>query len=290
MKNLIKNIFLFVGVISLVGCNENDPNDGKFGADNQSGWVQFAEQNKTYIVSGLVTEFDIPFDLKSSLNKEGLMVNYTVTAVSGNLPAGYLTYNGVAEVPRNTLKGNIHFTLPATELTSCAEVVITLVGTSRNNVTVGLNNGTEKPITHNLVFSEGRNSYLGNYIIQETSDDVYTYPSIVTAGDEPNELVVSSIYGVSPTTQTSIFLQPIGNKPLVILPPHNDNFFLEDSGTNIYVSGNLDYENANPPIPDNTYDPCTNQSIFYFFFADTAGDEIGIGSPTTPIEIILNKQ
>ncbi len=285
MKNLIKSIFLFVGVISLVGCNENDPNDGKFGSDKQSGWVQFAEQNKTYIVSGLVTEIDVPFNLVSTLNTDGLLVNYTVTPVSGTLPAGYLTYSGVTEVPRNTLNGNIRFTIPTTELSNCAEVVITLTGTSRNNVTVGLNNGTEKPITHNLVFGKGISSYLGNYIIQETSDDVYTYPSTVTAGDEPNELVVSSVYGVSPTTKTSIFLQPVGNSPMVILPPATDNFFLNDSGTNIYVNGDVDTSEF-----QNSYDPCTNQSVFYFFFSDAAGDEIGIGSPTGPIEIILNKQ
>lgn len=282
MKRLISKIFFVAfGAIALVSCNLNDPTDGTFGDDPNSGWVQF-ENNVPFIaVSGLTTEFDVPFTLMAPVNTEGLLVNFTITDVQGS-SAGFLTHTGVGEVPKNTRNGKLHFSIPNTELTTCREFLITLTTTSRANVSVGLNNGTEKQITRRLIIGKGISSFLGAYTVIE--DETYTYTSIITAGDAPNELRVSNVYGENPASQTSVFIEPASVGGLASFGPYLGNEIVP----NVFASG-LDEQSEDWKVDfTNYFDSCSNSLNLFFKLIDSDEGEVE-GSDAAPINIVLTK-
>lgn len=265
MKKLISKIFFVAfGALALVSCNDNNPNEDHFGEDRQSGWIQFPTQDgTTYVVSGLVTEFKVPVTLNAPVNTDGLEFTYTITDVQGTT-AGYLTHSGTGVVPKNSRQGYISFNIPAAQQTTCREFLITLTGTSRNNVQVGLGTN-EKPITHSVVIGRGRDSYVGNYNVVEGT---FVFNTVVTAGEAPNEIVIESLGGWSATSLTSAFLTPVSTNGEILLGNFSNNFLFEDPGTGDNLFG------ANSDEFASTFDPCTGNFIINYILVDDAGGQV----------------
>lgn len=280
MKKLFKNIFLIAfGAIALVSCNENDPNDGHFSADERSGWIQFPGdlENVTYVMSGLVTEFTIPVSLEAPINDEGLTFTYSITDVQGST-AGYIPQTGTGTVPKDSRLGSIKINIPADQLTSCKEFVVTLTGTSRSNVQTGLNNGTEKLLTHRVVIGKGISTYVGNYSVVEGT---YMYNTEIIAGNAANEIIIKGFSDFNPASETSIFFTPVSTVyPFVDFGPTTTYLFTDPSAGNIFV-GNVGHDvgdgTGQEPAEDHfpahisTYDPCTSGLSIYFGLFDSTG-------------------
>lgn len=263
MKKLINKIFFVAfGALALVSCtNDNNPNEDHFGSDKQSGWIQFEDQSTTFVVSGLVTEFKVPVFLGAPVNTDGLTFTYTITDVQGST-AGYLSHSGTGVVPKNSREGYISFNIPADEQTSCREFLITLTGTSRANVVIGLGNN-ERPTTHNVVISRGRSSFVGNYAVVE--DGSYNYNTVVMAGDQPNELVIQGLGDWSPSSQTSVFITPVSTGSEILLGNFSNNF--------LFMNG------PDPIFGDNsdlgsTFDPCTGVFTINYILTDVDGGQL----------------
>lgn len=272
MKKLISRIFFVAfGALALVSCNnDNDPNDGRFGNDPQSGWIQFPLQNTTYIVSGLVTEFTVQVSLEAPVNTDGLEFTYTIQDVQGSTD-GYINRTGTGIVPKNSRSGFITFTLPNTSLTSCKEFDIKLTGTNRPNVQVGLNNMTEKPITHRVLVGKGISTYLGNYSVLEGT---YTYQTEIIAGEAANEIVIRKFSDYDPASLTSIFFTPISTDyPQLSFGEANTYLFTAANPAigDVFI-GNVIHEGEDPAEHAehlSFYDPCTGGLSIYFGLFDS---------------------
>lgn len=273
MKKLISKIFFVAfGAVALVGCtSDNNPNEKHFGDDKQSGWLQFPAQNKTYVVSGLVTEFKVPVALFAPVNTDGLTFNYTITDVQGTT-AGYLSHTGTGVVPKNSREGYISFNIPAEQQTSCREFLITLTSASRNNVQIGLG-ANEKPITHSVVIGRGRDSYIGNFSVVE--DGSYMYNTSIIAGAQANEIIINRLGDWNPTSQTSAFLAPVSNSPQIVL---SNSLLFEDSGLPIFVG---DSEIAS------SYDPCSGNLVIRYALYDEGGE--ALTNPADPFVNVFTK-
>lgn len=281
MKKLLKNIFIVAfGAVALVSCNDNDPNDGHFGDDASSGWIQFPGdiEAETYVVSGLATEFDIPVILEAPINDDGLTFTYSITDVQGST-AGYIAQTGTGYIPKDSRSGNIRMTIPSDQLTSCKEFIVKLTGTSKNNVQAGLNNGTEKLLTHRVFIGKGVSSYVGNYSVVE--DESYTYNTQIIAGTAPNEIVIKKFSDFNPASVTSIFFTPVSTTyPFVDFGPNSTYLFTAAGAGDIFVGNPRhdvgDGEDQEPvedhfPAHISTYDPCTNGLSIFFALMDNTG-------------------
>lgn len=271
MKKVIYGFFLLIASLSFVGCEDyNNPNEGNFDPDTQSGWVQF-DIAETAVLTGSITEFSIPVRLYAPVNTAGLEVTYTVTDVSGST-AGLLTYTGTASVPKNSLTGNITFAIPQQAVTSCVEFMITLTGTSRNNVQVGLAEGVH-PITTNVVLTS-RDLFIGEYDVFETvygdlSGNGFEYTSEVTAGDAPNELIVSNLWDADNNSETRIYLDTYNT---ITYPAYTQNYLDDIEGFPTYVSNDftglagMDPDDASVVIPEASTFGCGTFTLNFFLY------------------------
>lgn len=265
MKKTIYSLVLSFVALAFVGCSD-DLNEGRFGNDPQSGWLQF-DVPTTVVVSGLATEFTVPVALHAPVNKDGLTVTYTVTDVEGST-AGMLMHSGEVTIPKNELVGEIAFSIPETALSSCVKYMITLTSSSRDNVQVGLGDG-EKPITHLVTIGKGRDAFLGTY---EANGGEYT--SVVTAGDAPNELVVSNLLDEGGTT--TIFLDPVSHFGTVSYPGFSLNLLFEDGGAGpVFVSDDYATFRDDVELEDrgvSIFDPCNQTLDLTFFLISGSGE------------------
>lgn len=278
MKKLINKIFFVAfGALALVSCtNDNNPNEDHFGSDKQGGWIQFEDQGTTYVVSGLTTEFKIPVLLGAPVNTDGLTFTYTITDVQGST-AGYLSHSGTGMIPKNSREGYILFNIPAEQQTSCREFLITLTGTSRPNVQIGLGSN-ERPITRNVVIGRGRDSYIGNYNVVEGT---FVFNTVVTAGEQPNEIVIQSLGGWTATSLTSAFLTPVSTSAEILLGNSSNNFLFEDSGVDIFAA------NPDPTISVSSYDPCSSNFVVTYDLVDGTGEVLS--DPNDPFIDVFTK-
>ena len=253
MKKIIYGFILCLTAGTFVGCDDyNNPNEGRFEPDTQSGWVQF-DVATTTVLSGATTEFSVPVALHAPVNTDGLTVTYTVTDMTGST-AGVVTYTGEATVPEGSLTGDIMFTLSETPLTSCVEYMITITGTSRSNVQVGLGEG-ERPTTH-IVRIVNRENLLGTYDVVEGGD---TYEATVEAGEASNEIIVRGLFGTGDDTETHLFLNATGGT--VSFPAYTENFLFTDAEVGDVSVGN-DYEGLlNEPNRVSTFNSCGTPTI-----------------------------
>ncbi|KAF2519541.1 hypothetical protein E0W68_04130 [Flavobacterium salilacus subsp. salilacus] len=260
-KNILALLLSFV-TIAFVSCDYHDPNEDKFGADTESGWVQFETQGTTYVVTGLTTEFRVPVMLHSAVNTSGLDVAYTVTDVSGSTE-GIVDYSGEMNIPSGQLTGDIVFTLPDSALTSCIEFTVTLASTSRDNVQIGLDDGL-RPTTHAVVIGKGRDSFIGTYSAIQDGDS--EYQTVVVAGEEPNELVVSNVFGQDANSETHIFLDAVSSNANISFPNFSGNYLFTDSGAgDIFVSNDFATFFPNEDNTSSTFDSCDSKINLRFF-------------------------
>ena len=159
MRIFSKILLLLSLSLFLFSC-EDKFNEDKFGGDKESGWVQFYEAPLSK-VSSCGGSYAIPVKLHSPVNTSGLMVDYVVTAVSGDLNTVLSSTEGTFEIPKGELEGNLVLDVnPLTTADGEFEFLVELVSTSRSNVTVGLSDGI-RPVSKNVVVSYVASTYDG---------------------------------------------------------------------------------------------------------------------------------
>ena len=269
MKKILYS-FLSFAALTLVGCDYNNPNDGRFGNEPQSGWVQFEDESvgmPTYVLSGASAEFTVPVQLSAPVNKDGVTVNYTIADVDGGSASSLLTYTGEMEIPANSLVGYITFGLPAEAFTSCASFEITLTGTSDSNVTVGIatEDGNAKPVKHTVTIGKGRDSFIGNYTSLESTGVVS-----IAAGDKPNEIVVTNLLNLGSTF--SLFLDISSYGGHVTFPYFTENYLTTDATVGNQYAADVVKQGALVTKSDNNFfNPCSNTFDLNFVIVDVNG-------------------
>lgn len=239
LASLLSVSFLFVG------CDEG-ANDGRFEPSPETGWVQFENQGTTSVAAGdeLVT---IPVVLQVPVNKDGILVNYSISDVEGNL-SSQVTSEGTVLIPAGSREGEIVVNL-SPSIAACGNLLVTLEATNNAGVSVGLSDNS-KPVTHNINIIGNRDMMLGTYDVLE--DGTYNYQVEIVAGDAPNEIIVKGLYEISPDTETRLFLNSATGK--VEYPPLLENLLFTSTNPaqgNVYVAGEA-------VSGSNVFDSCNN--------------------------------
>ena len=278
--------FIVIAALSLVGCSgDNDPNDGRFFDDPQSGWVTFdlgVEQDFipvrdfAYGIAGCGSsnQIIVPLLLDAPSNKDGLQVAYTIADFEGT-SEGVISHSGYAVFPKGSLKGTITIDFPET-VTSSIGFTITLTTPSRSNVTIGHPDNTE-PLTYVVRINKGnRDSLLGVY--EDNVTEVNNNPELqylISQGPASNEIVISGIsqlYTVETTSETHVFINEDGT---LSGPDFSQNYlyFNSDANADLYV-GDI----------SGTYDACEGTIDLTFKL------QLGLGgTPTGAQNVVLNR-
>lgn len=225
MKKIIYSFLIVFTAVSLVGCSgDNDPNDGRFNADSDYGYVDFGGNERVTALSGNCgdTSVEIPVFLNAPTNIDGLNVEYTITDIEGT-SAGVISHTGDVYFPKGMLQSNIVINYPENAASSL-EFVVTLAATSRDNVEIGAVESVGPVATTVRINTGIRDLFLGTYDVLE--DGSAEYESVVTAGAAPNELVISNLFGVDSESQTSVFINDDGT---VSYPGFADNLLFVSS-------------------------------------------------------------
>lgn len=290
MKKILYS-FLSFAALTLVACDYNNPNDGRFGNDPETGWVQFEEvslefneqviSSDSYVLSGASTEFTVPVQLSAPVNKNGVTVNYTIADVDGGSASSFLTHTGEMEIPANSLVGYITFGIPAEALTSCMSFDITLTSTSDSDITVGIPTaeGNAKPITHRVTIGKGRDSFIGSY-----TDAIGGGTVTIVAGDKPNEIVINNLQNGG--SSISFFLDISSYGGSITYPYYDANFLgIDPDLGNLYAS-DVYKQGALVRTVYSYFDPCTNVIMLEYFTLDANGMDINNGDQTTKAELV----
>jgi hypothetical protein len=279
--------FIVIAALSLVGCSgDNDPNDGKFFDDPQSGWVTFdlgVEQDFipvrdfAYGVAGCDdNQIIVPLLLDAPSNEDGLQVAYTITDFEGT-SEGVISHSGYAVFPSGSLNGTITIDFPETVASSIG-FIITLTETSRNNVTVGHPDNTE-PLTYTVRINKGnRDSLLG--VFEDNITEVNEDPELqylISQGAASNEIIISGIsqlFVAGTTSETRVFVNEDGT---LSGPDFSENFLFNASGANISVAD-----------ISGTYDACEGTINFSFRISVNGGAPSGNANNVTFTRIYPN--
>jgi hypothetical protein len=221
MKKILFGFVFSIAAATFVSCDMNNPNEDKFGADPQSGWVNFEQPGGEVTLNAGCGEVAVPFTLGAPSNESGLEVNYTLTDVVGS-SAGLETR---AFVPAGSRQGQFVIT-NADELTAPVEFILTLTSTSRSNVGIGFPGSPAQTMTVRVV--PGMARYYATYNVVETSfEGEYEYESVVSQGASANELVISNLYGVDPDSETRVTVNADGT---LSFPAFADNYLYTTGG------------------------------------------------------------
>lgn len=199
MKKLIY-AFLSITALTFVGCTE-DLNEGKFNADEESGWVQFAPTEEEIEAGEIASSFKrggqflIPVYLQAPVNRDGVEVTYTVEDVEGS-SQGTISSSGVVEIPKGTNTGDIVLNFEDVSVSSSTVLKITLTSTNRNNVQVGLEDGS-KPVSQlvRICGNAFSTTYEGD---SATSDglpgEIFNVALVPVPGTD-NQFTLSTVWG-----------------------------------------------------------------------------------------------
>lgn len=287
MKKRFLALFLSFAALSFVACDYNNPNDGKFGNDPQSGWV-FFKNTSTSVVTGTSTTFNVPILLDAPVNEDGLTVYFTVEGTGADI----VTHTGQATIEKGQLSGNIVFTLPAEGQASCSEVTVTLTSTSRSNVQVGFEGGSVVyPIVHTVTIGKGIEQFYGTWDVVEPDD---SYEVTISAGEAPNELVITNLFNVTDTSETHIFLNPGSPADNITFPNFLENYLFTSNNPaqgDVYVSNDFVYQAQGAgadPIPS-FYDPC-NMTMTLNYYLVLGPEQLDFLPASGAINAVMTKQ
>lgn len=299
MKKIIYAFLICLPAL-LISCDDNNPNNDRFGATIESGWVEFAYDSSATI-SG-VNQIMIPVELKTvdlntPVNKNGFDVSYEVTGVAG-AQVNNLSYSGTVNIPAGELVGNIVIDLPQGANASCLDYTVKLLSTNKGEVTVGLDDTSVT--SHNLRIGNTRDSFLGTYEVVEDSE--FTYNVTVTAGAAPNELIISNLYDVNVNSKTSVFLGSTDDANNISFPEFTDNLLFTSTNAaqgEVFVSNDfVNYlrkpNNTPADFVPSFYNPCTQEINLNFFLILGENQELTIPEsvpPTGPksINVVMTK-
>lgn len=169
----MKKIFLFtLAVVGLTfqSCDINDENEGKFHANPSSGTI---ETQLEMISATGVTTISVPVLLNTSTNPSNLDVTYSIETVDGNPPSSILgTFTQKDAVIKGDLEGTLELNGQAPTTEDCYSVKITLMSTSRSEVSVS----TEELISTETIIKFGNvtPSYSGITSFQGSPTENFT--------------------------------------------------------------------------------------------------------------------
>lgn len=235
------NKYLKIGFIACAGavltysCT-TDYDEDRFPRDVESGWLNFT-QDQTTQTSVLPSEnTGLALELNTSVNKNGLDVTYQVEAIPATEPNQVAAPSGVegtftqtnAILPES-LEGALQLNLPAVPAGSYYQLKVTLLSTSKDGVTVGLE-GTDYPVIDTLNVAQLAASYQGATIFN--GSQVYQFePSITPVEGEANVFEINTAWGIG--------LLPSLNPGLPDL--HYDGLLIFNNDGSVTVKGNAAY-------------------------------------------------
>lgn len=282
MKKIFYSL-LALATLSLVGCSgDNNPNEGKFHADPEAGYVYFSNPGATVnIAAGCAEEagqITIPFSLNAYVNKNGLDVEYSITEIQGN--SDIVTIN--AEVPAGSLEGELTIDYPA-GLTSTVVFDLLFTSTSKSNVEVGApDSTTDEKITVRLNV-DTRDLLLGNYdVIETVGGDQETHTSTILAGTADNEILITGLgyfYASEPedALQNSTVRAFVNSDGTLSFPAPIDNYAFDNASVGpLYFQGN-----------SGEYTSCPGELSINYTLRYTPP---GLSGSVNPIDVVFVRQ
>jgi len=246
----------------------NDKNEGRFDdSDPNSGWVQFDGAQiaadygapATVIYGTSVSQIVLPVEVNVPINSNGTEVSYTINDISGNSTSIIPVRSGVVSIFKNDvgevlLRDNLVIDINnAGTLTSTAEFNITLTGTNRPNVSVGLSDASIPTVIRFRVclFNVGLN-YNATAVASTGFAGPEFVQTLVPVVGTTNQFTVATVWG---TTFFPCFIGNCNNVAAIRRWPAiftiNDNF-------TVTVTGNDPAFPNRYPTSLGTYDPCTD--------------------------------
>lgn len=153
-----------------------DTNGDNFGADVESGWVQYADDNNVVVVAPFQNSVEIPVELHTNVNKSGLEVTYVIEDIAGNSLAVLGGNSGVVTFKQGQLESSIVLNINTAELNGGYQFKVILHSANRGNVSMGAAESTpiEKTVCIQTV-SAG--NYVGEvYLIDNGAAPEYIAP------------------------------------------------------------------------------------------------------------------
>lgn len=262
MKKALYSFLLGFAALSIVSCDYNDPNDGKFNSDREFGWVEFARPGTVAVTQATCGNIEIPIILDAPVNTKGVDISYTVTDVTGSTEGLHM----YASIPAGSREGA--FVITNSEiLTSEIEFTVTLTSTNREKVAVGSPDSVAGDQTINVRVVLGMDRFLGAYDVLENPGE-YEYVSNVTLGNEANEIVLSGIYDINANTQTSVFVNEDGT---LSFPEYTSNPLIAGA---LFVEG-----------IEGKADPCTGEIRMRFNLVGPTGNVL-----ESSVSVVLRRQ
>lgn len=195
--NKIKLILtVIITALIAVSC---DTDYNEFESDPSSGWVYFSRIETSIPFSQTSS---IPVTLQASTNTEGLDITYNVIAdeADSSVPSQVLgTYTQENAIAANELNGTINVNLSQVdEASTCYEVTIELVSTSRSSVTTGLEGDEENevnyPTMHQLSVGRFPSEFVGTTSFRGTPVLNFT-PELIPVEGQENSYSIASAWG-----------------------------------------------------------------------------------------------
>lgn len=273
MKKIVL-LFSFVGL--LVACNHNAPNEGKFEADPDSGFVHFGT---TITNAPGNNNVQIPLVMATATNSEGLAVTYKVEAVANDgsdtdVPSEILgTFTDEDAVPAGNLSGFLTIDLTEPPIGTCYEIKVTLLSTNNEVVKVGLTESDETEVVQfpkESIVTVGAiaDSYYGTTYFQ--GSPVLTFDPILTAVEgETNVYLIDTAWGVQ--------LLPTLNPALDALP-YDGTLTIHSDGS-VTIAGNAPYATGGT----GQYDACTGEISYTLTQAYLSDSTITFDVVLTPV-------
>ncbi|MBT8303693.1 MAG: hypothetical protein KJP09_04415 [Bacteroidia bacterium] len=166
----MKKIYIILIAACTVFVSCKDDEGPSFYRDLEAGWVQFTSASSTEIgLDDNVAQIEIPLFLQTTTNIDGIDISYDLVSVSGTSPNSVVNGSNVVNIAPGTLEGSLVLTVNNSAVLSEPAVFdVILSGTSRNNVRVGLSDGS-KPITHRVSIcpslDASTGAFIGDYIL-----------------------------------------------------------------------------------------------------------------------------
>ncbi|WP_394973526.1 hypothetical protein [uncultured Croceitalea sp.] len=139
MYKELKIVLWLTTLSTFIGCNDNAD---QFGGNNpKSGYVALLSESTIVTEEGLGT-LSIPVELNTSINPNGVTVTYSVEALNGVLPNGFVDRsNGSLTIPEGEIERSLNFTIPNND--GDYSFRIQLNGIDDSDFSIGLSDGSK---------------------------------------------------------------------------------------------------------------------------------------------------
>lgn len=248
MKKIFYSI-LAIAALSLTGCNgDNDPNDGKFGADSDVAVLRFmVDENDIAEYTLNCTEESINVSVPVKLyvpgsyaevepyaqtsNNAGLTVDYTVTDATGLLSA--VNTSGSVVLAPGSLVGYVPVTIPA-GYQGPIQFDVDVTAVSRDNIYLGSVDEID-PLTIRVSVPSGLHTV---YEAEVGSTDYIDYESVVRPGAAAGEVSVSNLWNIEEEGGDAEITFILNEDGTVSFKPLLENYLYQVTGVgNIYFKG-----------------------------------------------------